>query len=55
MKVPYMAVVGPAEAEQGKVTVRVQGSEAQKQLSVDEFIATVKEEIAQRRLELSLA
>ncbi|MBI2072967.1 MAG: threonine--tRNA ligase [Gemmatimonadetes bacterium] len=51
MKVPYMAVVGQRELEQGTVAVRVRGAgKKQEILPVDQFIARVKGEIATRAL-----
>ena len=47
-KVPYMLVVGAKEEESGLVSVRsrFEGDEGQK--STEEFIAALKEEIAQK-------
>ncbi len=51
MKVPYMAVVGQRELEQGTVAIRVRGAgKKQEILPVDDFIARVKGEIASRAL-----
>ncbi len=51
MKVPYMAVVGQRELEQGTVAVRVRGAgKKQEIMPVDQFIARVKNEIASRAL-----
>lgn len=55
MKVPYMLVVGPAEAQNDSVAVRVRGSQQQVIVKVDDFIASAKADIAQRKLALSLA
>ena len=58
LKVPYLAVVGKREAEQGTIAVSVRGA-GEKQhpvpVPVDEFIARVREEIATRALELRAA
>ncbi len=51
MKVPYMAVVGQRELEQGSVAVRVRGAgKKQEIMPVEQFIARVKSEIATRAL-----
>jgi threonyl-tRNA synthetase len=51
MKVPYMAVVGQRELEQGTVAIRVRGAgKKQEIVPVDQFIARVKGEIAARAL-----
>jgi threonyl-tRNA synthetase len=58
LKVPYLAVVGKREAEQGTIAVSVRGA-GEKQhpvpVPVDEFIARVREEISTRALELHAA
>ena len=58
LKVPYLAVVGKREAEQGTIAVSVRGA-GEKQhpvpVPVDEFVARVREEIATRALELRAA
>ena len=58
LKVPYLAVVGKREAEQGTIAVSVRGA-GEKQhpvpVPVDEFIARVREEISTRALELRAA
>ena len=55
LKIPYLAVIGKREAEQGTIAVSVRGA-GEKQhpmpVPVDEFIARVREEIASRALEL---
>ena len=51
MKVPYMAVVGQRELEQGTVALRVRAAgKKQELLPVDQFIARVKQEIQTRAL-----
>jgi threonyl-tRNA synthetase len=53
MKVPFMAVVGKREVEQGTVAVRVRGSgKKQNILSVQEFQDRLRELIDRRSLEL---
>jgi threonyl-tRNA synthetase len=52
-KVPYMAVVGARELEQGTVAVRTRGAgNKQEVISVDAFLARIKKEIEERSLEL---
>jgi threonyl-tRNA synthetase len=52
MKVPYMAVVGKREAEQGTVAVRVRGKgKKQEIMAVDEFVSRVVEKVKTRALE----
>ncbi len=51
MKVPYMAVVGKREVEDGTVAVRVRGAGKKQQvMSVDEFEARVLGQISERSL-----
>jgi threonyl-tRNA synthetase len=51
MKVPYMAVVGQRELDQGTVAIRVRGAgKKQEIVPVEQFISRVKEEIASRAL-----
>jgi threonyl-tRNA synthetase len=53
MKVPFMAVVGKREVEQGTVAVRIRGAgKKQEILPVDEFRSRVMELIRTRSLEL---
>jgi threonyl-tRNA synthetase len=58
LKIPYLAVVGKREAEQGTIAVSVRGA-GEKQhpvpVSVDDFIARVRDEIASRAIELRAA
>jgi threonyl-tRNA synthetase len=56
MKIPYMCVVGRREAESDQVAVNTRGAgEGQKPapVAVDEFIARVRREVADRALTLS--
>ena len=48
MKVPYMLVLGPAEAEENCVTVRIRGQKAQEKISLEAFISGVEDNIARR-------
>jgi len=51
LKVPYMAVVGKREVEEGTVALRVRGAGKKQQiLSVDDFEARVLEQIENRSL-----
>lgn len=51
MKVPYMAVIGQREVEQGTVAVRVRGAgKKQDVMPLEQFIARVRGEIATRAL-----
>ena len=52
MKVPYLAVIGKREAEQGTVAVRARGASGKKQdiVPLDEFIARVVREKESRTL-----
>lgn len=53
-KVPYMAVLGKREAEQGTLAVRMRGAgKKQEILSIDDFVARVKEQIRTRALDLA--
>lgn len=53
MKVPYMAVVGKREVEQGTLAVRVRGAgKKQTVMSVDEFENKVLQQIRERSLSL---
>ncbi|MDE7163702.1 MAG: threonine--tRNA ligase [Clostridia bacterium] len=47
-KVPYVLVVGDKEAEDGTVNVNKRGVEEKSTVKVDEFVATVVEDIAQK-------
>ena len=49
-KVPYILVLGDREIENGTVTVRQLGSDAQTVIPVEELIANMQEEIATRAL-----
>jgi len=51
LKVPYMAVVGGREAEQGSVAVRTRGAGSKQEVtSLAEFVKRVQSEIASRSL-----
>jgi threonyl-tRNA synthetase len=48
-RVPYMLVLGEKEASEQKVSVRRQGKGDAGQLSIDEFVANIAEEISERK------
>jgi threonyl-tRNA synthetase len=53
LKVPYMAVVGQREVEQGTVAVRVRGAgKKQEILTIDGFLARMRDEVTRRALTL---
>ena len=45
LKIPYMLVVGDKEVEEDKVSVRKRGEGDIGQISIDEFISTIKDQI----------
>ncbi|MBL7730792.1 MAG: threonine--tRNA ligase [Chitinophagaceae bacterium] len=49
MKVPYMLVVGEKEMNEGKVAVRMQGKGDAGVQVVEDFIATISQEISERK------
>ncbi|GMV25966.1 MAG: threonine--tRNA ligase [Phycisphaerae bacterium] len=54
-KVPYMAVVGPRDAEQGMVSVRARGVEKDLgAMKLEAFVEAVKAEIASKKAELGV-
>ena len=55
MKIPYMAVVGPRDAEAGNVSVRARGVQHDLgAMPLADFVAGLKAEIAERRAELGV-
>ena len=52
MKVPYMLVVGKNEMEAGQVSLRVRDGSQENGIALSEFVARVKDKIAQRAKEL---
>jgi threonyl-tRNA synthetase len=52
-KVPYMLIVGPKEAEQGSVNVRIRGEKDSKTAGLDEFVKIAKEKIADKVINLN--
>jgi len=53
-KLPFMLVVGPAEAEQDEVTVRIRSRQEQRKMKVDAFLQMATKLISERKLELWL-
>jgi threonyl-tRNA synthetase len=51
-RVPYMLVIGPKEAQEGTVGLRMRGSKATKTLKIQEFISIVKNKIADKTIGL---
>jgi threonyl-tRNA synthetase len=51
-KVPYLLVVGDREAESGRVNVRSRGSEKTQDMPAAEFVAKIKQQIAERSTSL---
>src|SRR5918998_4543852 len=47
-KVPYLLIVGDAEAEEGAVNVRKRGEKAQEAVEVGEFAGRMRDEVAAR-------
>jgi threonyl-tRNA synthetase len=54
LKVPYMLVVGDREVESGSVSVRRRTGEETPGVAVDDFVERISNEIAERRVELSI-
>lgn len=48
-KVPYMLIVGPKEAETVRVSVRVRGERDLGSMTLEEFLAKIKDDIAKKR------
>ncbi len=48
-RVPYMVIIGQKEAEEGTVSVRNRDTGATVTMSLDEFVSSLKAEIAERR------
>ncbi len=53
-RIPYLLVIGDKEIEEGTVTVRNIRTKNQVAVGVDEFIASVTNDVAERKLELSI-
>ncbi len=52
-KVPYMLILGDKEVESGKISVRTRQGKEIKDVDINVFIGTLKEEIKQRKREIS--
>ncbi len=50
MKIPYMLVVGEKEKNSGKLAVRKRSEEGTKELTVEEFLSNILDEIKMRRV-----
>ncbi|MBR6918284.1 MAG: threonine--tRNA ligase [Clostridia bacterium] len=48
-RVPYMVVIGQKEAEEGTVAIRSRDTQQTETMSLDDFIAKLKDEIANRK------
>ncbi len=54
-KVPYMAVVGPRDAESGSVSLRVRGVEKDAgSMKLDAFVQAIRQEIEEKRVDLGV-
>ena len=53
-KIPYMLVVGPKEAESSAVNVRIRGSQDTRTVPAEQFLATAKQKIADKKTDLAL-
>ncbi|ACM24020.1 threonine--tRNA ligase [Thermotoga neapolitana] len=53
-KIPYMVVLGDRELESGKLSVRTRSGKEIKDVEMDHFIDTLKKEVRDRKLELTL-
>ncbi|MEN6338473.1 MAG: threonine--tRNA ligase [Phycisphaerales bacterium] len=52
-KIPYMLVVGPKEAEANQVNVRIRGTQETRTVSVDQFLAVVRQKVADKATDLA--
>ncbi|MCE2653609.1 MAG: threonine--tRNA ligase [Planctomycetaceae bacterium] len=54
-KIPYLLIVGPRDAEQNNVSVRIRGTEKDAgAMPLDAFVSRIAQEIADRRAELTV-
>ncbi|PLV59440.1 threonine--tRNA ligase [Thermotoga sp. KOL6] len=53
-KIPYMVIIGDKELASGKLSVRTRTGKEIRDLSLEEFVKTLREEVANRKLELTL-
>ena len=55
MKIPYMLIVGPRDAENGQVSVRARGVEKDLgAMKLEAFVSAISQEIAERKAELTV-
>ena len=55
MKIPYLLIVGPRDAESGAVSVRIRGQEKDAgSMPLDAFVSAIAAEIAERKAELTV-
>ena len=55
MKIPYLLIVGPRDAESGAVSVRIRGQEKDAgSMPLDAFVSAIAVEIAERKAELTV-
>ncbi len=55
LKIPYLLIVGPRDAEQNAVSVRLRGTDKDAgAMPLDAFVARISEEIASKRAELTV-
>jgi threonyl-tRNA synthetase len=47
-KIPYLLIVGDAEAQEGTVNVRQRGEKAQEAVKLEEFVGRMRAEVAAR-------
>ena len=52
-KVNYMVIVGEKEAESGKISIRRRNGKEEKDLDINEFIESLKEEVKSKKVELN--
>lgn len=53
-KLPYMLIVGPKEAEQNAVNVRISGSKETKTMPFEDFVSVLSAKVESRNLDLSI-
>jgi len=51
-KLPFMLVLGPKETQSGSVNVRTRGSKHTKTVAANDFLAIVKQKIAEKKMDL---
>ncbi|HXY74980.1 MAG TPA: His/Gly/Thr/Pro-type tRNA ligase C-terminal domain-containing protein, partial [Dehalococcoidales bacterium] len=53
-KIPYMAIVGEKEMAEGKVSIRLRTGEQMPAMTVAEFVAAVKKNISEKKVDIKL-